>query len=98
MPRRRNLAKELARKGHKVCPTVVADLLRRMGYSLQANSKTREGSKRIDCHAQFQYINTQAIAFLTANEPVISVDHQKEGIGGQFQEGGLLLPMRLFSL
>src|SRR5271165_4350002 len=28
----RNLVKELAKKGHKVCPTVVGDLLRGMGY------------------------------------------------------------------
>src|SRR5438270_821293 len=33
----RNLVKELANNGHKVCPTVVGDLLRSMGYSLQAN-------------------------------------------------------------
>ena len=77
----RNLVKELARKGHKVCPTVVGDLLRGMGYSLQANSKTREGSKHIDRDAQFRYINTQAKAFLAAREPVISVDTKKKELG-----------------
>jgi transposase len=70
----RNLVKELEKKGHKVCPTVVGDLLRRMGYSLQANSKTREGNQHIDRDAQFRYINTQAKAFLAAHEPVVSVD------------------------
>jgi hypothetical protein len=50
------------------------ELLRDMGYSLQANSKTREGTQHIDRDAQFRYINTQALAFLAANEPVISVD------------------------
>jgi hypothetical protein len=49
----RNLAQELAKKGHKVCPTVVGDLLRDMGYSLQANSKTREGGQHIDRDVQF---------------------------------------------
>ena len=44
----RNLADELKRKGHHVCPTVVGGLLREMGYSLQANSKTREGGQHID--------------------------------------------------
>ena len=39
----RKLVTELAKKGHNVSPTVVGDLLRGMGYSLQANSKTREG-------------------------------------------------------
>jgi hypothetical protein len=38
----RNLVSELAKKGHNVSPTVVGDLLRGRGYSLQANSKTRE--------------------------------------------------------
>jgi Rhodopirellula transposase DDE domain len=70
----RNLVKELTKKGHAVCPTAVGDLLRGMGYSLQANSKTREGDQHIDRDAQFQYINTQAMAFLAANEPVVSVD------------------------
>jgi len=44
----RNLVWELAKQGHKVCPTVVSNLLREMDYSLQANSKTRKGSEHID--------------------------------------------------
>jgi hypothetical protein len=50
----RNLVTALAEQGHKVCPTVVGDLLHAMGYSLQANSKTREGGHHIDRDAQFQ--------------------------------------------
>jgi Rhodopirellula transposase DDE domain len=84
----RNLANELANLGHKVCPTVVGDLLRSMGYSLQANSKTREGGQHIDRDRQFQYINTQAKAFLAANEPVISVDTKKKELVGNFKNGG----------
>jgi Rhodopirellula transposase DDE domain len=70
----RNLAGELAKNGHDVCPTTVGNLLRDLNYSLQANRKTKEGSQHIDRDAQFEYINTQAKAFLTAREPVISVD------------------------
>ena len=84
----RNLVAALAKKGHKVCPTVAGDLLRGMGYSLQANSKTREGSKHIDRDAQFQYINTQAMAFLAAHEPVISVDTKKKELVGNFKNNG----------
>jgi len=84
----RNLANELANKGHQVCPTVVGDLLRGMGYSLQANSKTREGGQHIDRDAQFHYINTQAKAFLAANEPVISVDTKKKELVGNFKNNG----------
>jgi hypothetical protein len=84
----RNLVKELANNGHKICPTVVGDLLRSMGYSLQANRKTREGGKHIDRDGQFQYINTQAKGFLAANEPVISVDTKKKELVGNFKNNG----------
>ena len=83
----RNLAQELAKKGHKVCPTVVGELLRDTGYSLQANSKTREGGQHIDRDAQFQYINAQAETFLDGQNRSFG-GHEKEGIGGQFQEYG----------
>jgi hypothetical protein len=80
----RHLVKELAKQGHTVCPTVVGDLLRGRGYSLQANSKTREGGRHIDRDAQFHYINTQATAFLAAREPVISVGTKKKELVGNF--------------
>ena len=84
----RNLVNALAAKGHKVCPTVVGNLLRDMSYSLQANSKTREGDQHIDRDAQFRYINTQAMAFLAANEPLISVDTKKKELVGNFKNNG----------
>jgi len=84
----RNLVKELANKGHKVCPTVVGDLLRGMDYSLQANSKTREGANHIDRDAQLGYINTQAMALLAAVEPVISVETKKKELVGNFKNNG----------
>jgi hypothetical protein len=84
----RNLAKGLARKRHKICPTVVGNLLRELGYSLQANSKTREGTKHIDRDVQFRYINTQATAFLTAGEPVISVDTKNKELVGNYKNNG----------
>jgi Rhodopirellula transposase DDE domain len=84
----RNLVNELAKKGHNVCPTVVGDLLRGLGYSLQANSKTREGGQHIDRDAQFQYINKQAKAFLAAHEPVVSVDTKKKELVGNFKNNG----------
>lgn len=59
-----------------------------MGYSLQANSKTREGTQHIDRDAQFQYINAQAKAFLTAGQPVISVDTKKKELVGNFRNSG----------
>ena len=84
----RNLSKELAKQGHQVCPTVVGQLLRGMGYSLQANRKTREGTRHIDRDAQFHYINAQAKSFLAANEPIISVDTKKKELVGNFKNNG----------
>ncbi len=40
---------------------IVGELLRGLGYSLQANSKTKEGGQHIDRDAQFRYINAQAV-------------------------------------
>jgi Rhodopirellula transposase DDE domain len=84
----RNLVKELGGKGHKVSPTIVGTLLREMGYSLQSNRKTREGKQHIDRDAQFQYINTQAKKFLSARQPLISVDTKKKELVGNFRNNG----------
>jgi hypothetical protein len=84
----RNLVKELAAEGHTVSPTVVGNLLRDIGYSLQANSKTREGDQHIDRDAQFRYINARATSLLIANEPVISVDTKKKELVGSFKNNG----------
>jgi hypothetical protein len=84
----RNLAKALAKKRHKVSPTVLGNLLRELNYRLQANSKTHEGIQHIDRDAQFRYINAQATAFLTAGEPVISVDTKKKELVGNYKNNG----------
>jgi hypothetical protein len=84
----RNLVKALAKMGHEVCPTVVGELLRAIGYRLQANSKTREGGQHIDRDAQFQYINTRAKACLAGQEPIISVDTKKKELVGNFKNNG----------
>jgi hypothetical protein len=84
----RRLAQALKARGHTVCPHVIADCLRELGYSLQANSKTREGSRHMDRDAQFHYINDQALVFLAAGDPVISVDTKKKELVGDFKNQG----------
>jgi len=84
----RHLSQALQAQGHSVCPHVVADCLRELGYSLQANRKTREGSEHMDRDAQFQYLNDQATEFLKADEPVISVDTKKKELVGNFKNNG----------
>jgi hypothetical protein len=45
--------------GHSVSYRVVAELLREMGYSLQANRKTKEGDGHPDRNAQFEHIDAK---------------------------------------
>ena len=49
----RRLADELSKLGHKISHTVVGELLKKQKFSLQANSKTREGADNPDRDAQF---------------------------------------------
>ncbi len=86
----RNLAAELQQLGHRVSRRLVGDLLHRLEYSLQANSKTLEGGDHPDRDAdgQFTYLNQQAQTYLDAGEPVISVDAKKKELVGNFKNGG----------
>jgi hypothetical protein len=84
----RRLAEELARQGHHVGPCTVARLLKAAGYSLQGNSKTREGSQHPDRNAQFEHINAEAVRFMRQGQPVISVDTKKKELVGDFKNGG----------
>src|SRR5260370_15816038 len=59
-----------------------------LGFSLQANQKTREGTSHPDRNAQFEYINAQVDAFQAAGQPTISVDTKKKELVGDFKNGG----------
>ena len=84
----RRLADELTRLHHPVGANTVALLLRRAGYSLQANRKTREGASHPDRNAQFEHINGHVRRFLDKNEPAISVDTKKKELVGDFKNAG----------
>ena len=84
----RHLAAGLRGLGHRVCHNVVADLLREMGYSLQANRKTREGTNHPDRDAQFGYLNDRVTEALRTGQPAISVDTKKKELVGDFKNGG----------
>jgi len=84
----RHLAGALREQGHAVHFTTVAKLLGLLGYSLQANVKTREGSSHPDRDAQFEHINTVTRAAVAAAQPVISVDCKKKELVGDFKNAG----------
>jgi transposase len=90
----RKLSEELRRLGHQTSHRMVAELLHELGYSLQANRKTLEGSSHADRDQQFQHINQQVTQLLTQRQPVISVDTKKKELVGDFKNVGAELRPR----
>ncbi len=84
----RNLAGELQERGHQIGDRTVPKLLRQLGYSLQSNRKTREGSSHPDRDAQFRHISEKVAAALKAGAPAISVDTKKKELIGDFKNAG----------
>jgi transposase len=84
----RQLAEALGQQGYLVAHRTVADLLRHLGYSLQANAKTIEGKQHPDRDAQFQYINRLTKRHLRQKLPAISVDAKKKELVGDYKNPG----------
>ena len=84
----RRLADELKRMGHQVSYPVVAEILSDLGYSLQANQKTKEGAGHPDRNSQFEHINRKVKRFRSTKQPVISVDTKKKELVGDFKNAG----------
>jgi hypothetical protein len=85
----RNIAHELNRKKHRASHSLVSRILEGLGYSLQANRKTMEGTiKHPDRNAQFEFINAKAKGFHERGCPVISVDTKKKENVGNFKNHG----------
>ena len=74
--------------GHVVRDSTVRLQVMALGYSLQANRKTREGADHPDRDAQFQHIATVTGAALAANQPVLSIDTKKKELIGDYKNGG----------
>lgn len=82
------LARELRGKGHVVSQSTVWRLLDGLGYSMQSNRKSREGTDHPDRNAQFEFINASASEFLARGWPVISVDTKKKELIGNYKNAG----------
>jgi transposase len=82
------IAIELAEWGYKISPSSVCDLLKKMGYSLQANKKVKEGDEHPDRDKQFEHINSEVKAALEQGQPVISVDTKKRELIGDVKNPG----------
>jgi len=84
----RQLSNMLQEKNIKVSHVTVAEILKLMGYRLQANSKVHEGGNHPDRNEQFEYINALSQEYLLEHQPVISVDTKKKELIGNFKNAG----------
>ncbi len=84
----RSISGALLEKGFQVSYVKVAELLKSMGFSLQANKKTDEGGNVEDRNEQFENINSTVLSFMSTNCPVISVDCKKKELVGNFKNNG----------
>lgn len=73
-----NLQRELVSQGYRVGRTKISNILRSLGYSLQGNRKTREGTDHPDRNAQFEHIARRVRACQRGGRPAISVDTKKK--------------------
>lgn len=85
----RHLQSELNNKGFKISHVKVGELLEKLGFSLQQNKKYVESGKQSpDRDEQFNYINSLAMQFQKAGQPVISVDAKKKELIGNYKNNG----------
>jgi len=84
----KQLARELGEQGHRISHVSVGILLKELGYSLQGNRKTLEGTDHPDRDAQFRYIQEKTQQALDAVQPVISVDTKKKELVGNYKNAG----------
>jgi transposase len=82
------LTEQLRELGYEVHESTVRRQLKGLGYSLQANRKSHEGSDHPDRDGQFARIAEVSAAAVAAGEPLISVDTKKKELIGNYKNGG----------
>lgn len=85
------IAAELRGVGIDVGPRTVAQLLRKMGYSLRVNHKQLARVSKTppeERNAQFEYIAALREDFTARGLPVISIDTKKKELIGRFKNAG----------
>ena len=84
----REIAREMAARGHPCEKDALARMMHEDGYSLQGMSRTIEGRQHPDRDAQFRHINGMIAAFTAAGDPVVSVDAKKKEQLGPYHRDG----------
>ena len=85
----RKIANELNKTKQRASSSLISRILSHLGYSLQANRKTQEGTKENpDRNSQFEYINRTTKELQKKGCPVLSVDTKKKENIGNFKNNG----------
>lgn len=84
----RHLAKSLKMHGFSISHQTTAALLHELGYSLQVNQKSLQGTSHEDRDNQFRFINNYVSGMQNCDQPAISVDTKKKEIIGNYKNHG----------
>jgi transposase len=85
----RDLEQAMGEAGYTVSDTTIGQMLRMLGYSLQANRKELAASPaHPDRDAQFRHISDTAKSHMGQGLPVISIDAKKKELIGNFKNNG----------
>ena len=85
----RILSSALAEKGYAANKDTVGQMLKMLGYGLQADKKTLTAKPaHPDRDAQFEHINNETKKAVAAGNPVLSIDAKKKENIGNFKNGG----------
>ena len=84
----RKLSDKLLKQGYKISPTSTGQLLRKLGYSLQANKKTLEDGSHPDRNKQFELINNRIKKMQLKGSACLSVDTKKKEKVGNYKNNG----------
>jgi len=82
------IADDLKNKNQTVSEVTGGRIIKQLGYSLQANIKSKESGSSEERDSQFKYINEQVKLFEKSHMPVISVDTKKKELVGNFKNSG----------
>ena len=82
------ITNELKNKGQNISEDTTGRIIKKLGYSLQANIKSKESGSSEERDSQFRYINEEVKIFEKKNMPVISVDTKKKELVGNFKNNG----------
>ena len=83
-----SITNELKNKGQNISEDTTGRVIKKLGYSLQANIKSKESGSSEERDSQFRYINEIVKIFAKKNIPVISVDAKKKELVGEFKNNG----------